>query len=501
MIDKFWRFFTSLRLTVVCLGLGIVLVFLGTLAQVNEGLWQAQTRWFKSFFIWWGPASTSWKIPVLPGGYLLGIVLLLNLVAAHIHRFQFTRKKVGINLTHFGIILLLVGQLATDRLAEENVMNFREGESRNYVESHQDNELVFITDAATSGQEQVVSIPESFVAAGKEITHQKLPFTIRVKEYFPNCEVLSHDSIVEAGGKLSGALATVEAQYATAEGLVSQAERALESEGRVTVWREALKAIGEADTADVVAAAKRVAAQPDREGQLRTELKTRFQKEMIGRFKMQGGAMRLAAERLSKKEPVDAESLAHASSNGAGRHSIVIPLSETKEMDKRNLPGAVLELVNNGQSLGTWFVSPWLNEQPLAVAGSTWRTALRWEREYLPYSVKLVKTTHEVYRGTQTAANPQGIPKNYQSRVRIENPQTGENREVDIYMNNPLRYAGLTFYQSQMDRFDNPGFSGLQVVRNPSWLTPYFGCAVVGLGLLWQFLYHLIHFMNRRRAV
>jgi hypothetical protein len=68
-------------------------------------------------------------------------------------------------------------------------------------------------------------------------------------------------------------------------------------------------------------------------------------------------------------------------------------------------------------------------------------------------------------------------------------------------MNNPLRYAGLTFYQSQMDRFDNPGFSGLQVVRNPSWLTPYFGCAVVGLGLLWQFLYHLIHFMNRRRAV
>ena len=31
------------------------------------------------------------------------------------------------------------------------------------------------------------------------------------------------------------------------------------------------------------------------------------------------------------------------------------------------------------------------------------------------------------------------------------NAQTGENREVEISMNHPLRYAGLTFYQYQMD--------------------------------------------------
>ena len=104
-----------------------------------------------------------------------------------------------------------------------------------------------------------------------------------------------------------------------------------------------------------------------------------------------------------------------------------------------------------------------------------------------------MKTTHEVYAGTT-------VPKNYQSRVRLENPATGENREVDIYMNNPLRYAGLTFYQSQMDRFTMPGFSGLQVVKNPSWLAPYFGCALVALGMVWQFLYHLIGFITKRRT-
>ena len=36
------RFFSSLRLTVVCLGLGIILIFAGTLAQVELGLLQAQ---------------------------------------------------------------------------------------------------------------------------------------------------------------------------------------------------------------------------------------------------------------------------------------------------------------------------------------------------------------------------------------------------------------------------------------------------------------------------
>ena len=69
-------------------------------------------------------------------------------------------------------------------------------------------------------------------------------------------------------------------------------------------------------------------------------------------------------------------------------------------------------------------------------------------------------------------------------------------------MNNPLRYAGLTFYQYQMGRDEKRevGTSTLQVVRNPGWLTPYFGCLVVGLGMTWQFMYHLSGFMRKRNA-
>src|SRR5262249_41818047 len=118
-LDPLIKFFSSLKLTVVCLGLGMVLVFWGTLAQVELGLFKAQNEFFRSFFIYWGPKTASWKIPIFPGGYLVGGVLLINLVTAHFKRFRFSSAKVGIWMVHFGLILLLLGQLLTDVLSRE----------------------------------------------------------------------------------------------------------------------------------------------------------------------------------------------------------------------------------------------------------------------------------------------------------------------------------------------------------------------------------------------
>jgi hypothetical protein len=90
--------------------------------------------------------------------------------------------------------------------------------------------------------------------------------------------------------------------------------------------------------------------------------------------------------------------------------------------------------------------------------------------------------------------------------VQLQNPKTGENREVEISMNHPLRYAGLTFYQYQMtagelvNRAGETPSSVLQVVRNPGWLTPYIGCALVGAGLVIQFMFHLVGFIAKRKT-
>src|SRR6266850_4992998 len=132
MIDRVVKIFTSLRLTVVCLALGIILVFVGTVAQADEGLYQTQARYFKQWLVV-GITMFGHRIPlILPGGYLIGTVLLVNLIASHIRRFKWGWKKFGIHVTHVGIILLLVGQLTTDLLSRESQMRFAEGETRNF---------------------------------------------------------------------------------------------------------------------------------------------------------------------------------------------------------------------------------------------------------------------------------------------------------------------------------------------------------------------------------
>jgi hypothetical protein len=497
-----WKFLSSLRLTVVALSFSILLVFIGTVAQADEGLYQAQAKYFKQWLVL-GPMLFGHRLPVpLPGGYLLGSVLLINLLAAHIQRFQMVWKKVGINLTHFGIILLLVGQLATDLFSVESFLHFREGETKSYSESHREHELAFSSDAG-GGNEKVVAFPEALVAKGGELRHPDLPFTLRVKEYHLNSQILSKSEVADSAGKLTSALATVESQYSTSEGLPVQAKRAEETAGRREVWIAALAAIGETNVTNLVAAAEKIAAQPALEGRLREELKTRFQKEMLARFTQQGGAMKIAAERIAKKEPVTPESFAAPVEKGMGADVLAFPMGEARSMDTKNWPYTVMELFENGRSLGTWLFSPWFQNrermalpQEISSGGKVWRAAFRSERFYHPFSVQLLKTTHEVYPGTE-------IPKNFQSRVHLVHPGRSETRDVDIYMNNPLRYEGLTYFQSGMDKDPrNPeslGSSTLQVVRNPSWLTPYLGCILVGLGMTWQFLYHLSNFVSRRR--
>jgi hypothetical protein len=163
MLDRIARFFCSLRLTVVLLGAGLELVFVGTLAQVHEGLYAAQIRYFKSWYIW-KPTIGDHMWPILlPGGYLLGAMLLANLIAAHIKRFQLTRKKIGINMIHAGIILLLLGQLGTDMLSQESSMYLTEGNSANYSEDFRANELAFV-DPTDPASDRVISVPESLIA-------------------------------------------------------------------------------------------------------------------------------------------------------------------------------------------------------------------------------------------------------------------------------------------------------------------------------------------------
>ncbi|MEP6673040.1 MAG: cytochrome c biogenesis protein ResB [Chthoniobacter sp.] len=505
MTRSLWKFLTSLRLTIVLLVCAIVLVFVGTVAQADEGLYQVQDRYFRHWILM-GTTLWGFHMPwfIWPAGRLVGSALLINLVAAHIKRFQWSTSKLGIHLTHLGIIILLLGQLATDFLQVESQMILNEGDTDNYIQRTRYPELAFTTDT-DKDHEQVVAVPHPLIVKGGTITNPNLPFTVKVKEYASNGEVVSHQKALAAAVQITTALATLDSEFSTVDGIVPQAERAAETPGRVDVWRAALKAVGETDVQDIVAAAKKVAAQPDKEGKLRTELKARFRAGMLGRFSNMpdnedpttARGMRYAASKIGAGQTISPETLPPASTEGAGSRATIVALPEVKDMDTRAFPYAVLEFEADGKSLGTWLMSTDLRDQPVTVGDKTVRVALREQRQYLPYSIKLVKATHKIYAGSD-------IPKDFRSRVLIENPVSKESRETEISMNDPLRYNGLAYYQYQMtkDEFDrSPGLSVLQVVHNPSWLVPYIGCIVVASGMLWQFLHHLVAFIKKRRPV
>ena len=139
------RVAASLRLTVACLGLAMVLVLAGTFGQVTDGLYLAQDRYFRSLLVWTHIGGVP--IPILPGGHLLGAVLVVNLLAAHITRFRRSWAKLGIHLIHLGLFVLIFGQFAADFVSTESRMTLDTGQTRDWSESPREIELVFHSDS------------------------------------------------------------------------------------------------------------------------------------------------------------------------------------------------------------------------------------------------------------------------------------------------------------------------------------------------------------------
>ncbi len=177
---------------------------------------------------------------------------------------------------------------------------------------------------------------------------------------------------------------------------------------------------------------------------------------------------------------------------GAGVGLVVQPQAPVTSDDQRDISAAVVEVTAAGRSLGTWLATNALDEpQAFQAGGRTWTLALRPRRIYLPYTITLKKFSHDVYAGTD-------IPKNFSSLVRLVNPTTGEDRDVLIYMNQPLRYDGKAFYQASFGKGDT--LSILQVVSNPGWLIPYVSTVLVTLGLLVHFAISLRRGVRRAGA-
>jgi ResB-like family len=377
-LSRWLKPLTSLKLTIVCLGCAMVLVFFGTLDQVHIGVYEAENRYFKSFFLFFTLPGSDLRIPCFPGGYIVGSLLLINLVAAHVARFKLSWKKAGILLLHSGLILLLVGQLFADIFVElESQMRLDQGQTKNFSESLYHDELAII-DTSGAVSDQVISVPDSQLYKGNRISLPVDALQIIIKEYYPNAALVTPSQLPSP-------------EYPH----------------------------------------------------------------------LQIGPM-----------------------------AVAVQMEKTYKENERNQPAAMVSLLQNGNLIGTWNLAAGF-PRPLSfqAAGRTCQIVLRPKRFYKPFAIQLLQFRHDRYAGTD-------IAKNFSSRIRLTDPTKHEDRESLIFMNNPLRYRGYTFFQAGFDNNDTT--TVLQVAQNPSWLVPYISCALIVLGLLLQFGMHLVSFVKRR---
>jgi len=373
-----WKVITSLKLTIVALGALMILVIACTLSQVELGSFGAVQRYMNSFVVWAHIPGTARRVPVAPGGALVGLVLLVNLVAAQLGRLQLKWTKLGIWIIHAGLVLLLAGQFVTGLLQVEMRLAIEQGETANYIESIRNDELV-ISDVTDPSAEEEFAIPESLLAREGTVDVSGTPLRIDVKAYYRNAS-------------------------------------------------------------------------------------------------------------LGRKEPTDPT----VATAGVGANIAVRELPPVTADDEADLRAVIIEPTAGGRSYGTWLVSPALGApQSFIHEGRKYMLSMRPHRQYLPYSLTLKKFSHDIYLGTD-------IPKNFSSLVHLSNPSTGEDRDVLIYMNHPLRYRGKAFYQASFGKGDT--LSILQVVDNPGWLVPYVACVLVGLGLLVHFGFAMQRGFKRRPA-
>lgn len=377
LLGRLWATLTSLKLTIACLLLLMVLVVACTLAQVSMGTFAAVNAYVRSLLVWWEVPGTGVPVPVFPGGGLVGLVLVVNLIAAQAKRLQLSWRKAGIWIVHAGLILLFAGEFVTSFFQVEMQLAIEEGQTLDYVESPRQMELA-VTDVTHPDHDDVYGVPESLLASASSVAIPGTPLTLRVKGFLQNAEI---------GMRGEGEAATL---------------------------------------ADM------------------------------------GVGASVAVHELP-------------------------PVGGDEETDRR---AAFVEPVAGGRSYGTWLVSNALGApQSFIHEGRTYALSMRPRREYLPYQLTLKKFSHDVYAGTD-------IPKNFSSLVHLAG--SGEERDVLIYMNQPLRSEGRAFYQASFGKDDK--LSILQVVQNPGWLLPYLSCVLVAVGLVLHFALSLLRSSRRRQA-
>ncbi len=193
--------------TILLLLLGL-LTWFATLEQIDNGLYATLNKYFHWKAVFLIPEINGKMIPLpLPGGYWVGALLLLNLILGGVIRIRKGWKHAGNLISHFGIILMLVGAGVAHHYSERGYMRVWEGETSDFAE-HYTEFAVEITeikddkpavihvirgenlDDLTDGRTRLIKMPA-------------LPFDLEIAGYIRNAlPVNGNESAPKAGERM-----------------------------------------------------------------------------------------------------------------------------------------------------------------------------------------------------------------------------------------------------------------------------------------------------------
>lgn len=520
----------SLKVTVVTFALAIFLIFAGTLAQVDQDIWVVMGQYFRTPLAWvplqiFVPRS----IPLsggfyFPGGFTIGSVMLANLLAAHALRFK-PQARGGRLLAGLGLITL--GVLMTWLVVVS-------GSNKEGIEGEPFIDWSTLWQICKWGVYAVwlgdlAGLAASFLAPSSEKPQTIKRWTLSgfglllsglvgALIYFGNDAALSGPSMRILWQLMKGGfaglvlLAGCVLLFRKRAGIVLlHAGVGLMMLNELVVYGlhvEGIMQIREGQTVNFVQDIRSLelavidSSDPEHDDVVAIPLSVLQREQTVSNAALPFDVelVKFMQNADLRRARADEENLADAGQGVSLAVDEARPSSGTDMGGGVDMSAAYVRFLrkDTAQSLGTHLLGlyPALEHEQVAVEGENYHVELRFKRDYKPYAIHLIDVRADKYMGTNT-------PRNYSSEVRLIDPGRHEDRKVKIWMNNPLRYAGETFYQSSfnVDPVSRQEITGLQVVTNTGWMIPYVGCMIVATGMLAHFMIVLVRFLRRQTEV
>lgn len=170
----------SLRITVVGLLLLLVLTVWGTLYQAEHGLFQAQERFYQSWFF-----LIAGLVP-FPGAQTVMTIMFVNLAASIIHMSLRKRLTAGFVATHLGLAMMLAAGGITFYLGRHADLSLEEGSASNVAISSEAWELS-VMPPEDRERRMVLALDALALRPGRRIAFPDGQTVLHVERFHRNC--------------------------------------------------------------------------------------------------------------------------------------------------------------------------------------------------------------------------------------------------------------------------------------------------------------------------